>query len=47
MNKAMGQSVSVKATTNTDQQQLEEHNKGSVVLTGPANFPDPNLIQHL
>ena len=34
-------------TTNTAQEQLEEHNKGPKVLTVPPNSPDPILIEHL
>ena len=34
-------------TTNTAQEQLEENNKGTKVLTRPPNSPDPNLIEHL
>ena len=34
-------------TTKTAQEQLVEHNKGLMVLTGPTNSPDSNLIKHL
>ena len=34
-------------TTNTAQEQLEEHNKGAEVLTEPPDCPDPNLKEHL
>ena len=33
-------------TTNTAQEQLEEHSNRPKVLTGPPNSPDLNLIEH-